>query len=404
MKILVVCHRLPFPPNRGGKIRPFNIIRHLGKRHDVTVATLARSPEEAQAGASLADHCARVIVETVSRTAAVARMVARLPTRTPSSMGYFYSPRLAERIRREVSRTPFDLILVHCAFVAPYVAWVPNVSKLLDFGDVDSQKWLAYAKVRPFPLSLGYYVDGVKLRRTEVQLATHFDLCTCTTREELKTLASYGVQRRLGWFPNGVDTEYFKPDGTPYDPDLLCFVGRMDYYPNQEGMIAFCRDVLPLIRARRPGVRLTILGAAPSARVLRLGTIPGVTVTGTVPDVRPHLRGAAVSVAPLTIARGTQNKILESMAIGVPAVASVEAAKGVDAEPGRDFLTATSPREYASTVLRLLEDPDERTRISEAGRARVLSHHSWDRSMRRLDDLVEECVAARRASYPSRRP
>src|SRR5262249_52371074 len=153
-----------------------------------------------------------------------------------------------------------------------------------------------------------------------------FDFCTCTTRPELETLSSYGVTTLTGVFPNGVDTDFFSPVGDEYEADSLCFSGRMDYYPNQQCMLDFCARTLPLIRVIRPSVRLTIVGAEPSAAIRKLAKIPGVEVTGTVPDVRPYVRKAAVSVAPLLIARGTQNKILESLALGVPVVASEIAA------------------------------------------------------------------------------
>jgi len=395
MKILFVCHRFPFPPQRGGKIRPFNVIRHLSQQHDVTVASLARSDAELAAGAGLTNHCARVIAEKISAPAALVRMVTRLPTATPSSMGYFYSPELARRIGAELARTRFDLIFVHCAFVANYVAQATSAKKILDFGDMDSQKWLAYADARAFPLSLGFRLDGTKLRRAEERLATKFDLCTCTTQGELETLRSYNTGVPVDWFPNGVDSEYFRPSDTPYEPDTVCFVGRMDYYPNQEAVIHFCRNILPLIRARRPGVALRIVGAAPPTKIRDLARLPGVTVTGSVPDVRPFVQATAVSVAPLRIARGTQNKILEAMAMGVPTVSSVAAAKGVDAEPGQHLLTATGSQEFSEAVLRVLEHPAERRRLAENARARVLSHHAWPRSMAKLDRLIDEHCRAR---------
>jgi hypothetical protein len=307
-------------------------------------------------------------------------------------MGYFYSPALERRIRAELTRTRFDLVFVHCAFVANYVAHVTTARKLLDFGDMDSQKWLAYAKNRAFPMSLGYYVDGTKLRRAEARLATQFDVCTCTTRAELDVLESYGTGVPADWFPNGVDTEYFKPAEAPYRPDSVCFVGRMDYYPNQEGVIDFCRDVLPLILARRPGVTLQIVGAEPPAKIRELGRLPGVTVTGSVPDVRPYALASAVSIAPLKIARGTQNKILEAMAMGVPVVCSGVAADGVDAVPGEHLLASSSPAECADAVLRVLDDSQLRARLARAGRERVLSHHAWPSSMRRLDAVIERCL------------
>jgi sugar transferase (PEP-CTERM/EpsH1 system associated) len=403
VKILFLCHRFPYPPRRGGKIRPFNIIQHLGRRHEVTVASLARSREELEAGQDLARYCARYLVETVSAPAAIAHMVGRLPTTVPSSMGYFRSGALTRRIRQEVRSTRFDLIFVHCAFMAPYVTDIAGIPKILDFGDMDSQKWLAYGRERSFPISLGYYLDGVKLRRAEARLAARFDVCTCTTRGELATLESYGAATHTGWFPNGVDTEYFKPAAVPYEADTITFVGRMDYYPNQECMLEFCRTTLPSLRARRPALKLVIVGAEPSRAIRALGELPGVTVTGSVPDVRPYLWASAVTVAPLRIARGTQNKILEAMAMGVPTVASVAAARGVDAEPGLHVLTATTPSEYVDAILRLLEDPAARQRFSDAGRARVLSHHSWQRSMEMLDQILERHVPALRAAPPGPR-
>jgi glycosyltransferase involved in cell wall biosynthesis len=166
----------------------------------------------------------------------------------------------------------------------------------------------------------------------------------------------------------------------------------MDYYPNQECMFDFCANVLPLLRARRPSVKLTIVGADPSPAVRKLGTLPGVTVTGSVPDVRPYVRASALMVAPLNIARGTQNKILEAMALGVPVVTSRAAAGGVDALAQEHFLVADRPQEYSAAILRILEDAGERARLAGAGRERVLRHHAWANSMRRLDGVIERCL------------
>ena len=390
MKILYVCHRFPFPPKRGGKIRPFNMIRHLSASgHDVTVASLARSPQEADEGKGIASYCSRYEMANVRGPLQVVRMVARLPTLTPSSMGYFYSGALARRLRELAHRERFDLIFVHCSSVAQYVADIRGVPKILDFGDMDSQKWLEYARYKPFPLSMGYRLEGIKLQREEKRLAGMFDICTATTRAEWETLRGYGVAGATDWFPNGVDSDYFAPDQAPYDPDTISFVGRMDYYPNQECMFDFCANVLPRIRARRPRTRLDIVGADPSPAVRKLGELPGVTVTGSVPDVRPYVRRSALMVAPLNIARGTQNKILEAMAMGVPVVTSSAAAGGVDAIAQEHFLVARDHEEQARAVARILEDPNERRRLSTAGRSRTLTHHSWPASMQRLDAIIE---------------
>ncbi len=396
MNILFACHRLPFPPKRGGKIRPFNIIRHLSEQgHRVTVGSLARSDEELEEGRGLADHCHKVHVGRIGKVGAVAQMVARLPTLSPSSMGFFYSRELHSAMRGEIASGDYDLVFVHCSSAAQYVREAKNVASILDFGDMDSQKWLDYSGFKPQPLALGYWLEGTKLVREERRLARRFDVSTCTTRAELETLDELGAARRTDWFPNGVDAEFFSPDGGDYDPDAICFIGRMDYYPNQQGMLNFCRAVLPLIRETHPGATLTIVGASPSREIRDLGSIPGVTVTGTVDDVRPYVRRSALSVAPLEIARGTQNKILESMAMGVPVVASDIASRGIDARPGEDFLSARGDRQFADQVLALLRSSEERARLSAAGRRRVLSHHSWPASLSRLDRIIESALAAR---------
>jgi sugar transferase (PEP-CTERM/EpsH1 system associated) len=396
VKILYVCHRFPFKPNRGGKIRPFNMIRHLSQSHQVTVASLARSPEEAKEGEGIAPHCHRYLMDTVTSVGSVARMLAGAPTPTPASMAYFHSPRLARLIREELRRESFDLIFVHCSSVAHFVADVPGIPKILDFGDMDSQKWLDYAQFQPFPKSLVYRIEGLKMQRAEMQLARKFDLCTCTTRAEYETLLGFETGTPAAWFPNGVDLEFFKPSGATYDPNAIVFVGRMDYYPNQQGVTEFCDRVLPVIQAQRPEATFAIVGAKPSPEILELGKRPGVTVTGTVPDVRPHVIKAAVAIAPLRIARGTQNKILESLAMGVPVVSSATAAKGIDAEPGEHFLAADSAKDFAAMTLRLLSDAGERDRLAKAGRARMESHHNWPASMRRLDKIIEDCLSLKK--------
>ncbi len=394
MRVLLVCHRFPYPPARGGKIRPFHILTHLSREHEVTVASHYRSAEEREEGAGLERNCHRILAEEIHPFAAQLRMAGNLFTPKPSSMGYFRSPRLARRIREELRARPYDLILAHCSSVAPYVADVKDIPKILDFGDMDSQKWLAYAGAQRFPLSIGYWIEGTKLRRAEQRLARRFDICTCTTRAETETFDGYATGVPSGWFPNGVDVDYFQPSAGPYDPDTICFVGRMDYYPNSQCMIDFCAHTLPILRARRPATKLVIVGADPTPAVRRLGEIRGVAVTGSVKDVRPHVLEAAMTVAPLVIARGTQNKILESLAMGVPAVCSDVAAGGVDCVPGVHLLAASTPAGYAGAILRLLDDPAERRRFAEAGRARMLSHHTWEGSMRRFGKIVDRAMGA----------
>jgi sugar transferase (PEP-CTERM/EpsH1 system associated) len=403
VKILFACHRVPYPPKRGGKIRPFNIIRHLTEQgHRVTVASLARTQQEADEAADLTKHCDATLVEVIPDRVAWPRMVAWLPTPSPSSFAYFHSPRLAQRVNAALAAGSFDMVFAHCSSAAPYVARARVGLKVIDYGDMDSQKWREYIAYKPFPLSLGFRLEAAKLERAERLLARDFDLCTCTTRAELQSLRDLGVSTPSDWFPNGVDGTFFAPE-PDYDPDLVAFIGRMDYYPNQQAVTMFCRDVLPKLQARRPAVKFQIVGAEPPEFIRALGKLPGVSVTGSVPDVRGYITRAALTVAPLAIARGTQNKILESMAMGVPVVCSVEASGGVDAVGGEHLLVAANPDEYVAAVSRILESRDERARLAEAGRARVLSHHVWQSSLRRLDGILQEALNGRAARNPESR-
>ena len=368
------------------------MIKHLSKQHQVTVASIVRSADEKEAGRGLVDYCDQTIVGQVSEAWQYALMLLLLPTSIPSSMGYFYTKDLKSAIHQEIKAQNYDLIFVHCSSVAQYVEDIRHIPKILDFGDMDSQKWLIYAKVKSFPVNMGYWLEGIKLLNQEKKLATKFDLCTCTTQEELETLNSYATGAATDWFPNGVDHSYFSPSNEVYDSNLISFIGRMDYYPNQKCMFDFCADVFPLIRQRKPTVRLIIVGADPSSEVKALENLPGVTVTGSVPDVRPYVRSSAAMIAPLTIARGTQNKILEAMAMGVPVVTSGLAARGVDAVPGKELLTANTPEEYCDSILKVLNNPEERQRFATAGRNCVIERHDWSKSMARLDKIIAKCL------------
>jgi len=393
MKILYVCHRFPYPPKRGGKIRPFNMIRHLSEQgHRVTVASLSRSRKERASARGIAEYCHNYLIGDVRQPWQTLRMLARVPSPSPSSMGYFFSARLKNQIARVLAVEKYDLIFTHCSSVAQYVAHVQDIPKILDFGDMDSQKWQIYSRFRRWPANWGFLLEGWKLEAAEKRLARHFDVCTCTSKAEFETLNNYATGTKTNWFPNGVDSEYFAPDGVAYERDYISFVGRMDYFPNQDCVIRFCHTVLPRLQAERPQVKFVIVGAAPPRHIQQLASLPGVSVTGSVTDVRPYVRRSHLMVAPLNIARGTQNKILEAMAMGIPVVCSELAAAGVDAIPEEHFLTARDTDGYVAQISRILDSRAERDRLSVQGRERMLSHHNWSQSLNRMDQIIDDCV------------
>ena len=390
MKILFVCHRFPFPPNRGGKIRPFHFIEHLGRNHSVVVASLAHTDAELKEGQPLKNYCHEVIAEVLPSRVRWLQAAAALPTTTPSSVAYFHSRKLADRIQQSWRRGGFDAVIVHCAFVAQYVTELRGGFRMLDFGDVDSIKWMDYSEYRPFPLSTGYRVEAMKLRRFERSITEQFDICTATTSGELDEVRRLNSAKAAAVIPNGVNLKYFLPrPENPRNSSVIAFLGRMDYYPNIDAVLFFAQEVFPAVLKVVVNAEFRIIGSNPSRAVRDLAKIPGISVTGHVPDVRPHLEDAALAVAPLRIARGTQNKILEFLAMGIPVLSSTQAAKGVAVEPGKHLLVADGPELFAGEVIRLLKDADLREHLSFSGRQPLATAHSWPHSMEILDELLE---------------
>ncbi len=253
MNILFVCHRLPFPPNRGGKIRPFHMIQHLGRKHSVTVASLAHTQHEFEQGAGLKEFCAAVLAEVLPNSLRWMQAGAALPSNTPSSVAYFRSARLHRRVQQAWQQTRFDVVMVHCAFAAQYVLGLRGGFRILDFGDLDSAKWFDYSEHRALPLSLGYRTEARKLRRYEKQLAGQFDQCTVTTPGELEEFKTLQVAVPCQVIPNGVDAGYFHPRSPRHaDSSLIAFLGRMDYFPNVDGAAYCARAIFPIIRRSLP--------------------------------------------------------------------------------------------------------------------------------------------------------
>ena len=388
MKILFLCHRLPYPPKRGGKIRPFNMIRRLSQRHDVTVCTVARSEAEQHDGLALREHCAELHVARIGPAVGWGRFALHGLGTYPGTFGYFWSPELARRVNHLLATRAFGAVLVHCSSMGPYVAHHTGCRKVMDYGDADSEKWMEYARRTPPPLSWGFAVEAAKVRRWERWLGERFDACSVISPRERDVLSGY-VRRPIEVIPNGVDLDYFAPRGdVPPRPRRLVFTGNMSYRPNVDAVRHLCAEILPRIRREVPDVELYIVGMDPSAAVRALADPPRVVVTGRVDDVRPFFEAATVAVAPLRLARGLQNKVLEAMAMRVPVVASPAAHHGISAVAGRDLLVGDGPAEFAQAVVTLLREPATRERVARAGRAAVEENHAWSRLLERLETLV----------------
>ena len=390
MKILFLCHRMPYPPKREENIRPFNMIRHLARSHEVTVATLVRSAQEEADAEQLRSFCDELYVGRLSAFGAWARFGLYGLIGRPATFGYFYSPTLYRKVRRLLAIRNFDAVLVHCSSMGPYVAGHRGSRKVMDFGDADSEKWLEYARTSPAPVSWAFRLEGRRVRKAERRLGAQFDAGSVNAPRERDVLAAY-VRAPIAVIPNGVDLEYFQPtrsSGPGYIPTRILFTGNMSYRPNVEAVRHFTAKVFPRILREIPDAQLCIVGMDPTAAVRRLADGDRIVVTGRVEDVRPYFDSAAVAVAPLRVARGLQNKVLEAMAMRVPVVASPAAFAGISAVAGRDLLVAARPGEFSRAVVTLLRDPAARERFAVAGRTCVETNHNWSQLLERLEDLV----------------
>jgi sugar transferase (PEP-CTERM/EpsH1 system associated) len=278
--------------------------------------------------------------------------------------------------------------------MAQYVSHARLAHRTIDFVDIDSDKWMQYARVKSWPMSWIYRRESKLLLGYERQVASDFDSATFVSQAEADLFRELSPESgdKITYFNNGVDADYFSPHRyypNPYHAGVhtLVFTGAMDYWANVDAVEWFARRVFPGIRAQLPGVEFHIVGARPTAVVVALASLPGITVTGSVPDVRPFLAHASLVVAPLRIARGIQNKVLEAMAMEKIAVVSPQAMAGISARSGQELVVASGESEFVSKVLALLENGSD-AGIGGAARNRVLEGYSWERSLARLDRLL----------------
>jgi len=390
--LLFLAHRIPFPPNKGDKIRSFHLLRHLSARYEIHLGAFVDDPDDWQYRDALQPYCASIkLLPLHSRRAKLASLTGLL-TGEALTLPYYRS--------RELKRWAGELaasgrVTRGVAYSSAMAQFMPAtlVRRVIDMVDVDSDKWTQYAPTQRWPFSWVYAREGRKLAEWEAWVAQDFDATVLVSREEAALLQQRAPQARhkISAFENGVDAEYFSPARdypNPYSPDVqgIVFTGAMDYWPNIDAVIWFAERILPAVRHSVPAAQFTIVGSRPSEAVRALARQPGVVVTGSVPDVRPYLAHAVCAVAPLRIARGVQNKVLEAMAMARPVVASVQAAEGIHDEAGRDFILAEGEAEFARAVVTQLQT------AFYAAHARdfVLARYDWARNLTAVDPLFEQ--------------
>ena len=365
MRILFLAHRLPYPPNKGDKIRSFWELRTLAQHHDVDLFCFYDDRQDKRHGESVRRYCRSCYVEPISALRSRTRALSALVQGQSFSPAFFHSGAMARRIAEAVQSRSYDLIFVFSSSMAHYAEPWPDLPKILDLVDVDSEKWVQYGSRTRGPQSWLWNREGRRLAQYESALVSSFCNTLVCTDAEARLLRSRALRGRISVLQNSLDTDYYTPEGVPVPEEIralqpyVVFTGSMDYFPNVDAVRFFCREVLPGIRAQVPKLRFVIAGRNPSAEVVQLASTPGVVVTGTVPDIRPYLRGSAAAIAPMRIARGVQNKILEALAMGIPVVASSRAASALPENLASLLLVENAPGPFGTRVVGCLQDSSE---------------------------------------------
>jgi sugar transferase (PEP-CTERM/EpsH1 system associated) len=398
--ILFLAHRLPYPPDRGDRIRSHALLRAAAEQARVHLFGFVDGVEDLARAEALRPLVASLHVE-VRRRGRLAALADALRHRRPLSLALFDSATMRAHVARTLAVEPVSTIFAFSSQMAQFVPEdIAGRRFVMDFVDVDSAKFASYAGAGGL-LAPIHAREARLLAAWERAVASRADAALFVSDAEAALFRRAMPEASIVTLGNGVDLDRFSPnaDFAPIatgEGPLIVFTGQMDYRPNVDGVSRFVREVLPAIRARVADACFAIVGRSPAAAVRKLAALPGVIVTGEVADVRPWLAAASVVVVPLAIARGVQNKLLEAMAMGRPIVASPAAFAGVDALPGRELIVADGAHQ-ADAIVNLLSDSPRATAMGAAARRQIVARYSWAAMLASLPALLddEQCAAER---------
>ncbi len=389
--LLFLSHRIPYPPNKGDKIRSFHLLKHLSRSYKVHLGTFIDDEADWKHVEDVKKMCGKCCILPMNPRSSKFRGLSGLVSGKALTIPCYENRVLQAWVDNLMLNLSVERIVVFSSAMAQYVEKFEQALRIMDFVDVDSDKWTQYAKAKAWPLNLLYRREGRLLEAYERKIAGAFDASFFVSPHEadlFKTLAPESSDR-IHAYCNGVDADYFSPDRAYPNPyaaheQAIVFTGAMDYWPNIDAVKWFAQEVLPLVLTKKPEARFYIVGSNPSRAVTQLASLPGIAVTGRVDDVRPYLAHAMLAVAPLRIARGIQNKVLEAMSMGKPVVATPQALEGIAG--GEGCLVGHDAGEFASLVLDLL---DSVRSMGEAGRSCILEHYDWDRNLTTLSSYLD---------------
>ncbi len=395
--LLFLAQRIPYPPNKGDKLRSFSVLRHLAKSWKIHLGCFVDDPSDWQYVAELRPYCADVCCVGLDSGWAKLKSLTGLITGTSLSEPYFYSAQLSKWVDTVLRDVQPSSAFLYSSVMAQYVGKKGHFRPhrvVMDFVDVDSDKWRQYADMHSWPMSWVYDRESRRLLNFDRDVARRTDANVFVSAPEaalFRRLAPEAASRTYA-ISNGIDFSYFSAEAAqpnPFPPGCrgVVFTGAMDYWPNADAATWFVESMFPAIRRSVPEAVFFIVGGNPTAKVKKLGALPGVTVTGRVPDVRPYLAHATVGVAPMRVARGIQNKVLEGMSMGRVMVTTDQGLEGIDAVPGRDLLVANGADAFITATVTVLTD-SSLARIGDAARHCIVDGYSWDDKLADYERLL----------------
>lgn len=389
MRIYVLLPRFPFPLEKGDKLRAFHQLRVLSKKHEIHLCALNEGPLSAQQIEALRPYCASMMVVPLSGFERFFNLLRGLFSSLPLQVAYFHNPRLAAMVREHIQTVKPDLVYCQLTRTAEVVRTLSGFQRVIDFQDAFAKGAERLMRHGPWLQRPIFALEFARLAKYEQLVFDDFDRHTVISAQD-RDLLCILQREKVTVVPNGVDTDYFAPIDRPKDTDLI-FTGNMGYAPNVRAAEVLVKEVLPIIKKSRKDTNLILAGARPSVQVKALAG-QGVEVTGFVPDLREQYARARICVAPMQIGTGLQNKILESMGMGLPCITTSLANNAIGAEPGREVIIADSPQAMAQAVIDLLNDESKAQVLAEAGRTFVLKNFSWQAATAPLEQVFAEAA------------
>jgi glycosyltransferase involved in cell wall biosynthesis len=372
----------------------------MSRDHEVDLVSFVERSMTLDERGRLGQLCRRIEEVVLPRSHSVLRAAAGLLSARPLQVHYYGDPRFADLVRTMSRERRYDLVFSHLFRVFPYAILVEGAYRLLDLTDVISREVTDSARFRRIPMRWLYRLEGARIRRFEREACLDAHETWVISRAEMEELKRTAVAENVRVIPNGLCRELIGPSAAEPEPGRLGFLGHLEVFHNVDGLRYFIESVFPTIRSRVPEARLVIGGVGGSPLLSELARREGVSVQGYVPDLAEFLRRCAVFIAPLRFAAGTQNKVIQAMAAGVPVLVSPHVARGIDAEPDKELIVAFSDAEWVDKAIELLHDPLRARSVGEAGRRFALGSYDWEAARARIRSIeIERGVASERRGF-----